>query len=156
MYAQSPDEWYKAVSPNTRQELPRTTCPIIELTPFLFLQLPVITRYYVTFCFLTTAGCALEVGPAWGKKQDGIGYTLSPTIASSWVCMGNSKGPSTSPVIQSAVAESSTEGPGTALIHGTKRTGHRCCYLCFLRLGHCESKQGRVRTRKPQGLSCGD
>jgi len=31
----SPDEWYKA--------------------------LPVITRYYVTFCFLTTAGCALEV-----------------------------------------------------------------------------------------------
>jgi hypothetical protein len=36
-----------------------------RLTCAFVLQLPIITRYYVTLSFLTTAACALEVRSVW-------------------------------------------------------------------------------------------
>jgi len=62
-FLQTPDEWYKSVG--------CTCAPNSWLGDFVMwyptdkasvlLQLPIITRFYITLSFFTTAACALEV-----------------------------------------------------------------------------------------------
>ena len=60
---QSIEDWYKQVSLQVRL-LGTQSCPTSDADSRDLLQLPVVTRTYVTLCFLITAGCALEVSLA--------------------------------------------------------------------------------------------
>lgn len=44
-----------------RSEVQLATLAIVSLIECLYAQLPIVTRLYVTSCFLVTAACALEV-----------------------------------------------------------------------------------------------
>ncbi|KAF6263578.1 Der1-like family-domain-containing protein [Scenedesmus sp. NREL 46B-D3] len=58
----SPDEWYKSVRADQRSLSEFVAAQLCRrLTGACVLQLPIITRYYVTLSFLTTAACALEI-----------------------------------------------------------------------------------------------
>jgi hypothetical protein len=59
----------QGVPPSSRSQRPLPPGAHPPLPPHPTpLQLPIITRYYVTLAFLTTAGCALEVRPAPGSR----------------------------------------------------------------------------------------
>lgn len=57
-------------------------------------QLPVITRYYVTLSFLTTAGCALEVRAGSRLRCTLAGHTAAAPagLAVKACCQGSTRG----------------------------------------------------------------